>query len=47
MNRKQRVGWKILLLAAFAIMAALGVNEYPSIEILVRIICTSCIGLSG
>lgn len=35
----------ILLLAIFTIMVVLGINEYPAIEILVRIVCTSCIGL--
>jgi hypothetical protein len=37
----------ILLLAIFIIMVVLGINEYPAIEVIVRIICTSCIGLGS
>jgi len=47
LKRGRRVWWKALLLLAFVIITILGVNEYPTIEVLVRIICTSCIGLSG
>jgi hypothetical protein len=36
---------KFLLLISFILMVALSVNDYWSIEILVKYICTSCIGI--
>ena len=36
---------KLPLLAVFLAFIVLGVNDYPIIRLLVKIICTSCIGL--
>jgi len=36
---------KLLLLAVFLSFIIFGVDDYPIIQMLVKIICTSCVGL--
>jgi hypothetical protein len=42
---KIRFKLKLLLLVSFVLMTALNVNDYWLIEILVRYVCTSCVGI--
>jgi len=46
LNRSFGLEYKVVLLFLFALILALGVNDYSIIlERFVKLICTSCIGL--
>jgi len=45
MMRLPRNSLKLLILAAFVILSILASDEYHLIQMLIRVICTSCIGL--